>query len=298
MKVKALSSLEKRKWVAAYLFIAPIVILFTAFRIYPAFFNFALSFMKWNVFKNEGTWVGLKNYARLLEDETFFTAFKNTLLYTGIFLPIQMTAALAIALLLNVRFRGRSFCRTALFAPYVITLVATAAIWKWLYDPTSGLFNAVLEQLNLPTSLWLLGKDTALGSVIVYSIWQSVGYSIVIFLAGLQAIPQRYYEAAEIDGASKFQSFLHITLPLLMPVTLFILVMMTIASFGVFSQIYVMTQGGPAYATLVLVLYMFNHAFTFLNLSYGATIAVVFFIFVLAVTIIELKFGSRRAISY
>ncbi|MCK4420102.1 sugar ABC transporter permease [Candidatus Aerophobetes bacterium] len=298
MKVKALSSLEKRKWVAAYLFIAPIVILFTAFRIYPAFFNFALSFMKWNVFKNEGTWVGLKNYARLLEDETFFTAFKNTLLYTGIFLPIQMTAALAIALLLNVRFRGRSFCRTALFAPYVITLVATAAIWKWLYDPTSGVINTVLERLNLPTSLWLLGKDTALGSVIVYSIWQSVGYSIVIFLAGLQAIPQRYYEAAEIDGASKFQSFLHITLPLLMPVTLFILVMMTIASFGVFSQIYVMTQGGPAYATLVLVLYMFNHAFTFLNLSYGATIAVVFFIFVLAVTIIELKFGSRRAISY
>lgn len=298
MKVKALSSLEKRKWIAAYLFIAPIVILFTAFRIYPAFFNFALSFMKWNVFKNEGTWVGLKNYTRLLEDETFFTAFKNTLLYTGIFLPIQMTAALAIASLLNVRFRGRSFCRTALFAPYVITLVATAAIWKWLYDPTSGLINAVLEQLNLPTSLWLLGKDTALGSVIVYSIWQSVGYSIVIFLAGLQAIPQRYYEAAEIDGASKFQSFLHITLPLLMPVTLFILVMMTIASFGVFSQIYVMTQGGPAYATLVLVLYMFNHAFTFLNLSYGATIAVVFFVFVLAVTIIELRFGSRRAISY
>lgn len=298
MKVKALSSLEKRKWIAAYLFIAPIVILFTAFRIYPAFFNFALSFMKWNVFKNEGTWVGLKNYTRLLEDETFFTAFKNTLLYTGIFLPIQMAAALAIALLLNVRFRGRSFCRTALFAPYVITLVATAVIWKWLYDPTSGLINAVLERLNLPTSLWLLGKDTALGSVIVYSIWQSVGYSIVIFLAGLQAIPQRYYEAAEIDGASKFQSFLHITFPLLMPVTLFILVMMTIASFGVFSQIYVMTQGGPAYATLVLVLYMFNHAFTFLNLSYGATIAVVFFVFVLAVTIIELRFGSRRAINY
>lgn len=298
MKVKALSSLEKRKWIAAYLFIAPIVILFTAFRIYPAFFNFTLSFMKWNVFKNEGTWVGLKNYTRLLEDETFFIAFKNTLLYTGIFLPIQMTAALAIASLLNVRFRGRSFCRTALFAPYVITLVATAVIWKWLYDPTSGLINAVLERLNLPTSLWLLGKDTALGSVIVYSIWQSVGYSIVIFLAGLQAIPQRYYEAAEIDGASKFQSFLHITFPLLMPVTLFILVMMTIASFGVFSQIYVMTQGGPAYATLVLVLYMFNHAFTFLNLSYGATIAVVFFVFVLAVTIIELRFGSRRAISY
>ena len=298
MKAKTLFSLEKRKWIAAYLFIAPIVILFTAFRIYPAFFNFALSFMKWNVFKNEGVWVGLKNYTRLLGDETFFTAFKNTLLYTGIFLPIQMTAGLAIALLLNVKFRGRTFCRTALFAPFVITLVATAVIWKWLYDPTSGVINAVLERLNLPTSLWLLGTDTALGSVIVYSVWQSVGYSIVIFLAGLQAIPQRYYEAAELDGASKFQSFLHITLPLLMPVTLFILVMMTIASFGVFSQIYVMTQGGPAYATLVLVLYMFNHAFTFLNFSYAATIAVVFFVFVLAVTIIELKFGSKRAISY
>ncbi|MGQ9630178.1 MAG: carbohydrate ABC transporter permease [bacterium] len=291
-------SLEKRKWITAYLFIAPIVILFAAFRIYPAFFNFALSFMKWNVLKNEGAWVGLKNYARLLDDKTFFTAFKNTLLYTVIFLPIQITAALGIALLLNAKFPGRSLCRAVFFMPYVVTLVATAAVWKWLYDPTSGLINAVLEKLNLPTSLWLLGEKTALGSVIIYSIWQSVGYSMVIFLAGLQSIPEQCYEAAQIDGASTFQSFLHITLPLLMPIMLFVLVMMTIGSFGVFSQIYVMTQGGPAYATLVLVLYMYNQAFTFLNISYGAAIAVVFFAFVLIVTLIELKLGGRGAISY
>ena len=296
-KVKTLS-LEKRKWIAAYLFIIPIVVLFTIFRIYPAFYNFALSFMKWNIFKNQGTWVGLKNYTRLLEDETFLTAFKNTLLYTGIFLPIQISASLGIALLLNVKFPGRSFCRAVFFAPYIVTLVATSAVWKWLYDPTSGLINAFLEELNLPTSLWLLGENTALGSVIIYSVWQSIGYGMIIFLAGLQGIPQQYYEAAQIDGASKFQSFLHITLPLLVPIMLFVLVMMTIASFGVFSQIYVMTQGGPAYATLVLVLYMYNQAFTFLNFGYGAAIAVAFFAFVLAVTLIELKFGGRRVISY
>lgn len=297
MKRKALS-LEKRKWVAAYLFITPIVILFTAFRIYPTFFNFTLSFMEWNVFKNQGSWVGLKHYARLFNDGTFLTALRNTLTYTGIFLPAQISAALGLALLLNVRFRGRSFCRAVFFMPYVVTLVATAAIWKWLYDPTSGLINAVLEQLNLPTCLWLLGKETALGSVIIFSIWQSIGYSMVIFLAGLQAIPQQLYEAAEIDGASKLQSFTYITIPLLVPIMLFILVMMTITSFGVFNQIYVMTQGGPAYATLVLVLYMYDQAFTFLNFGYGAAIAVVFFVFVLSVTLIELKLGARRTVRY
>lgn len=291
-------SLEKRKWVAAYLFIAPIVILFTIFRIYPTLFNFTLSFMKWNVFKNQGTWTGLKNYVHLINDDTFFTALKNTLLYTGMFLPVQITVALGIALLFNVEFRGRSFCRAVFFMPYVVTSVATAAIWKWLYDPTSGLINAILKQLNLPTSLWLLGEKTALGSVVIYSIWQSVGYSMIIFLAGLQAIPKQYYEAAQIDGANKLQSFLHITLPLLVPILLFVLVMMTISSFGVFNQIYVMTQGGPAYATLVLVLYMYNQAFTFLHFGYGAAIAVVFFVFVLAVTLIELKLGTRRTISY
>jgi multiple sugar transport system permease protein len=242
--------------------------------------------------------VGLKNYTRLLQDETFYTAFRNTLLYTAIFVPIQMTGALGIALLLNIRFRGRSFCRAVFFMPYVVTLVATAAVWRWLYDPTSGMINAVFAKLSLPTSLWLLGEKTALGSVIVYSIWQSIGYSMIIFLAGLQTIPQQYYEAAEIDGAGKYKSFFYITFPLLVPIILFILVMMTIGSFGVFSQIYVMTQGGPAYSTLVLVLYMYNQAFTFLKLSYGAAIAVVFFIFVLAVTLIELKFGGKKVIAY
>ncbi len=254
--------------------------------------------MDWNVFKNQGAWVGLKHYIRLFEDETFYTAFKNTLLYTAVFVPIQMAGALGAALLLNVGFRGRNFCRAVFFMPYLVTLVATAAVWRWLYDPTSGLFNAVLEKINLPTSLWLLGKDSALGSVILYSIWQSIGYSMIIFLAGLQTIPQQYYEAAGIDGAGKYASFLYITLPLLLPIILFILVMMTIGSFGVFGQIYVMTQGGPAYSTLVLVMYMYNQAFTFLKFSYAAAVAVVFFIFVLAVALLELKFGSKGVATY
>lgn len=293
-----INSLKAKRWVAAYLFIAPIIILFLFFRIYPLVFNFVLSFMKWNVFKNEGTWVGLKNYAHLLKDENFFTAFKNTLMYTVIFLPIQMSLALGIALLLNVKFRARSFCRAAVFAPYIVTLVATAAVWKWLYDPTSGLINAILERLGLPTCLWLLSAETALGSVIIYSVWQSVGYSMILFLAGLQAIPEQYYEAARIDGANRFQRFVFITLPLLSPMTLFVLVMMTLASFGVFNQMFIMTEGGPRYATLVMVLYLYQVAFDFLKFSYGAAIGVTFFIMVLSVAVIELKLGFKKTIIY
>jgi ABC-type sugar transport system permease subunit len=298
MKVKIVGPLEKKRWIAAYLFIAPIVILFVIFRIYPLFYNFVLSFMKWNVFKSEGTWVGLNNYIKLIHDETFFCALKNTLLYTVIFVPAQITAGLGIALLLNAKFPGRTFCRTTFFMPYIVTLIATAAIWRWLYHPVSGLINTVLERLNLPTCLWLHGIHTALGSVIIYSLWQSIGYSMIIFLAGLQAIPQRYYEAAEIDGASKFQSFTFITLPLLTPTLLLVLVMTTILAFGVFDQIYVMTQGGPIHATLVLVLYTYKLAFTFLKFSYAATVAVVFFSLTLLVAIIELKLLGKRRMTY
>jgi len=298
MKLKLISSLEKKKWITAYMFIAPIVILFGIFRIYPFIFNFVLSLMRWNAFKNEGTWIGFINYAKLIRDGTFFIALRNTLLYTIIFLPIQMTIALGIALLLNLKFPGKTFCRTVFFMPYVVTLVATAAIWKWLYDPTGGLANAVLERFALPTCLWDRGVDTALGSIVIYSVWQSVGYSIIIFLAGLQAIPQRYYEAAEIDGANKFQRFISITLPLLTPIILFILVMMTIGSFGVFSQIYVMTEGGPGDATLVLVLYMYNQAFTYLKFGYGAAVAVIFFTFTLLVSFVEFKVLGKRSITY
>lgn len=291
-------SIEKKKWIAAYLFIAPIVVLFVTFRIYPLLSNFFLSFVKWDPFRNEGTWVGLKNYAKLVNDKNFLLAVKNTVRYTVIFLPVQISIGLGLALLVNAKFYGRTFCRTVFFAPYIVTLVATAAVWSWLYDPTSGLINAVLQRLHLPTSNWILSADTALYSVIIYSIWQSVGYSMIILLAGLQAIPKQFYEAARIDGANKFHSFVYVTLPLLFPTLLFVLVMMTIVSFGAFNQIFVMTEGGPRYATLVIVLYMYKTAFTYLNLSYASAIAVVFFVMVLTIIIMQIKLGIRRSFSY
>ncbi|MCD6231414.1 sugar ABC transporter permease [Candidatus Aerophobetes bacterium] len=298
MKVRNISSLEKRRWITAYLFIAPIVILFAMFRVYPFLFDFVLAFMKWNVFKNKGTWVGLSNYAKLIHDDTFFHSLKITLLYTLIYTPIEIIVGLGVALLLNVKFLGRSFCRTIFFMPYIFTSIATAAIWTWLYDPTSGLINAVLEQLHLPTCMWLQGEKTALGSIIIYTLWREMGYSMIIFLAGLQGIPQRYYEAARIDGANKFQSFIYITLPLLTPIVLFVLVMVTIGSFGIFGPVYVMTGGGPADATLVLVLYMYRLGFRYLKFGYGAAVGVMFFILTLIVTIVELKILGKRKVSY
>lgn len=281
--------LERKEWLAAYLFVLPLLVVFIPFRIFPMFFNVILSLGEWDPFTNEFSWRFLSQYQKLVQDETFILALKNTFLYTAGVLPATMLIGLMVALLLHKKLPLNTFARAAFFIPYIGTLVAEAAIWRWLYNPTSGLFNAVLEALGLPTSMWLASTDTAMISVIIFSVWRLVGYSAVLFLAGLQGIPSQYYEAAQIDGADKFQSFLHVTLPLLKPVTLFILVMCTIIIFRAFDQIYIMTGGGPGNATTILLFYIYNQAFRFIHYSYAAAVGVVLVGLVLVISIIEMK---------
>ncbi len=288
-------SQKHRRWIWGYLFIIPVLLLFSVFRIYPLIRSFSLGFYQWNILSPIKPFVGLQNYRALSEDAIFVQALKNTVIYTVIVIFVGTVIALFLALLLNRKFKLKETFKLVYFLPVITPMVAVAIVWEWLYQPQFGLFNGILKYLGLPTQQWLLSKDQALMSVIIFSIWKGVGYNMVIFLAGLQGIPDIYYEAARIDGANSFQRFKGITLPLLMPTTLFVIIMSTISALQVFTQVYVMTQGGPINATMVTVLYIYKVGFDFLRFGYASAIATVLFISILAITILQFKFLGRRA---
>lgn len=291
---RKINKLERRAWLTAYLLLLPLLIVFIPFRFFPMFYNIILSFGDWDPFINKFSWAPAMQYQKLLRDESFILALKNTFVYTGAVLPVTIIAGLGVALLLNEKLPLRTFCRAVFFMPYISTLVATAAIWRWLYDPTSGLINGFLRAVGLPTSLWLSSGDTAMVSVVLFGIWRMIGYSVVLYLAGLQSIPYRYYEAARIDGASRLRSFFHITLPLLKPFTLFILVMCTVMAFQAFDQIYIMTGGGPGEATNIMMFYIYRQAFQFANYSYGAALSVVLLSLILVISLVEMKLTRSK----
>jgi multiple sugar transport system permease protein len=288
-------SQKHRRWIWGYLFIIPVLLLFSVFRIYPLIRSFSLGFYQWNILSPIKPFVGLQNYRELFEDAVFVQGFKNTIIYTVTLIFVGTIIALFLALLLNRKFKLKGTFKLVYFLPVITPMVAAAVIWEWLYQPQFGLFNGILKYLGLPTQQWLMSKDQALMSVIIFSMWKGVGYNMIIFLAGLQGIPNIYYEAARIDGANSFQCFKGITLPLLMPTTLFVIVMSTISTLQVFTQIYVMTEGGPINATMVVVLHIYKVGFDFLRFGYASAIATVLFIFILAITVLQLKFLGKRA---
>lgn len=288
-------SQKHRRWIWGYLFIIPVLLLFSVFRIYPLIRSFFLGFHQWNILSPIKPFVGLQNYRELFEDAVFVQGFKNTIIYTVTLIFVGTIIALFLALLLDRKFKLKGTFKLVYFLPVITPMVAAAVIWEWLYQPQFGLFNGILKYLGLPTQQWLMSKDQALMSVIIFSMWKGVGYNMIIFLAGLQGIPNIYYEAARIDGANSFQCFKGITLPLLMPTTLFVIVMSTISTLQVFTQIYVMTEGGPINATMVVVLHIYKVGFDFLRFGYASAIATVLFIFILAITVLQLKFLGKRA---
>lgn len=288
-------SQKHRRWIWGYLFIIPVLLLFSVFRIYPLIRSFSLGFYQWNILSPIKPFVGLQNYRELFEDAVFVQGFKNTIIYTVTLIFVGTIIALFLALLLDRKFKLKGTFKLVYFLPVITPMVAAAVIWEWLYQPQFGLFNGILKYLGLPTQQWLMSKDQALMSVIIFSMWKGVGYNMIIFLAGLQGIPNIYYEAARIDGANSFQCFKGITLPLLMPTTLFVIVMSTISTLQVFTQIYVMTEGGPINATMVVVLHIYKVGFDFLRFGYASAIATVLFIFILAITVLQLKFLGKRA---
>jgi multiple sugar transport system permease protein len=280
----------KREW-SAYLFLAPGLILFSVFTVFALIFAFYLTFHEWDIISVDKPFVGLDNYREMAQDERFGRAVFNTAYFTAVSVPFTMAIGLAIALLLNQPLRFRSLFRTMYFLPVVTPFVVSAIIWKWLYNADFGLFNYYLLKAHLigERLLWLSDKNLAMPAVILMSIWGGVGFSMVVYLAGLQAIPEELYEAAKIDGAGSFSRLRYITIPMLAPTTLFLLVIGIIGSFQIFTQIFVMTQGGPVDRTTTVVYYIYKTAFSFYEMGYASTLAYGLFAMLFVVTLLQLR---------
>ena len=281
----------------AYLFIAPQIIGTLIFALGPMIATLVLSFGNWDLI-HAIQWVGLNNYKAELSDPIFWTAVRNTIYYTVVFIPISLILALLVALVLNRKMALRGWYRAIFFMPVITPTVAVALVWLWLLNPDEGLINIALSYVGISGPGWMSSLQWALPSVILVSVWRNFGYSMVIFLAGLQGVPVQLYEAAQMDGAGRWAQFRHITLPLLSPTTFFLVVTSIISSLQVFDQIYVLTNGqaGPADATRVIVFHIYELAFRLFQ--FGPASAATIFLFAAILIITLLQFRFQRWVHY
>ncbi|HEX5831935.1 MAG TPA: sugar ABC transporter permease [Gemmatimonadaceae bacterium] len=285
---------------AAWLFLAPALALIGIFFAVPVAAALLLSLTDFDIYAiaNPGSmrFVGLRNYLQLVQTPLFWSALRNTFYFALVGGPLTIAASLAAALLLSAKLvRFRAVFRTIYFAPFVTTLVAVAVVWRYLYHPTYGLLNHALGALGVEPVDWLGDPRWAMPAIIALAVWKNFGYNMLIFIAGLQSIPEELYEAAAVDGAGPLRRFWHVTLPLLGPTMLFVAVVTMIGYFQLFAEPYVMTQGGPLRATTSVVLLMYEEGFRWWRMGYAAAIAFVLFLVILAATLVQLRLQRGRA---
>ncbi len=282
-----------------FTFVIPALVLFCTFFIYPSVGSVYYSLTDWHGLEKTINFVGLQNYLRILQDEVLYTALKNTFLLVIVVTILQNTIALALAVALNGNIKTRNILRTVFFLPAVMSTLSVGYIWSYIYNPIDGILNTFLNKIGLDflCNDWLGNADIALGSIMVIIIWQNAGYSMVIFLAGLQSISSVYYEASVIDGASSFQKFRHITIPLIAPAMTVNILLSVIGGMKTFDVIYATTGGGPGYETETFASMLFSKTFTGLNeYGYGTAIAVVLFLMILTISQLLTKFLRKREI--
>ncbi len=285
-------TLSQRRTITGYLFISPFILGFFLFFILPALTAVYLVFTRWNLIA-EPQFVGLKNFEDLAKDALFWQSLKVTSIYTFASVPLGLTMSFLLALLINTKIRGIAFFRTVYYLPSIVPAVANAVLWAWIFNTEFGLLNVVLRAIGLTKVKWLQEPSWALVAMIVMSLW-GVGSSMIVFLAGLQGIPDIYYEAAEIDGAGRWQKLRYITIPVMSPVIFFNLIMGIIGSFQVFTAGFLITDGGPQNGTLFLVLYIYRNAFEYLNMGYAAVLSWVLFGIIAIFTFLVFKYyGSQ-----
>ncbi|MFP4510463.1 MAG: carbohydrate ABC transporter permease [Spirochaetaceae bacterium] len=283
--------------IIAYVFLAPALFVLFMFQYRPAFNIFRTSLTNQLLLRPTSQFVGLTNYERLFQDERFWNSVRNTFYFVGASVPIQIGLALLLALALARVLKRTDFFRTVFFLPVAGSLVALSVIWEWIYHPRLGALNGVLSVFGAPRIDWLLDPFWAMPSLVLLVVWTGTGYYMIIYVAGLLDIGKEYYEAARIDGANRVQSFVYITWPLLAPTTYLILILQVINSFQVFTTVFVMTGGGPARTTEVLVFYLYQRAFESMEFGYASTIAVVLFTFLVTLTIV-LRHSYGNRVSY
>jgi len=295
-------TLERRRWIWAYIFILVPFLFFLSIRIGPTLYAFWVSLHQWDPIALDRPFIGIENYQALVDDAVFWAAMRNTWIYVLVGVPVSLIISLAIAMGLQQLIRYVGFYRVLYFVPYVTSLVAVGWVWRWMYMP-NGLFNDVLGGIGIGPFTFLGSPDTAIYAIIATTIWQGLGFQVIIFLAGLESIPSDYQEAAAVDGATAWQRFLNITIPLLNPTLVFLIVTGVISNLQVFTQIRAMSSqgtGGPLNSTISIVLYVYQQAFQSLpaKMGYASAMTVVLFVMILAITIVQLKVLSRNNNEY
>lgn len=287
-------SIARREALWGYLFVAPWIIGFVAFSAIPIVWAFCLSFTDYSMFESP-KWIGVDNYRTILtEDRLFWTVVRNTLYYVAASVPLQMAIGLGVALLLNQKVRWVAFWRTAFYLPVMVPYIVSSVLFVWIFEPRVGVLRYLLEFVNIESPLWLQSETWSKPAIILLSLWHMGSY-MIIFLAGLQGIPESFYEAAAIDGASAWNKFANITIPMLTPVILYNLVVGVINSFQVFTFAYIMTQGGPLNSTTFYVYYIYQRGFQFFEMGYASALAVMLFVVVLLITVGLFKWSNRWA---
>ncbi len=277
-----------RQDISAYLFLLPYLLLFGVFTLIPALVGIGISFLHWDIIGSP-TFVGLQNFAQIFADPQFRLSILNTFLFMLLAAIPLIVLGIALALLLNQKLYGRAIVRAIVYLPNVVMISAVGVIWVWMYDQNWGLINYYLSKIGIPSIGWLSNVSTALPAIAITTIWWTVGNNAVIYLAGLQDIPDELYEAAKIDGAGPWHLFRSITLPLLKPVHTFVVPLTIIACWRVFGQSYVMTQGGPQGRTFVITQYIYQTAFQNFQMGPAAAAAVVLLVITLTFTVIQLR---------
>lgn len=276
----------------AYFFIAPFMIFMVIFVYIPIIINILLSFTNYDLSSME--FVGLSNYRYLLKDKYFIISLRNTGVFTFLTLFASMFLGLLLAVFLKRKVFGLKFHRTAFYLPYVVSMVSVSMVWLWIYEPSNGLLNNLIAMVGMKPKEWLYDTNLAIYSVVVMSIWKGMGYNMLIYLAGLQGIPSYIYEASVIDGANGFQQFIHITVPMLKPVTFFLFVTGVIKNFNVFEQIIIMTGGGPVNSTTTMVHQIYDRAFEQMSMGYAASMSVILLIIISIITFININYGNKQ----
>jgi multiple sugar transport system permease protein len=289
---------QMRKNWSAYLFLAPGLLHFAIFTLFAVSFAFYISFHDWNIIQPDKPFVGFENYVRLFKDPRFIRAVTNTLTFL-VGVPLGLATGLSVALLLNTKVRGQAIYRTLFYIPVVTPLVVSSIIWKWVYQGDYGLLNYYLLKFGIIQQkiVWLADPDLALPALIIMMIWGGTGGTMVIYLAGLQSIPEEMYDAAKVDGASAFQRLLYITIPLLKPTTFFLLITSVIGTFQIFTEVYIMTNGGPLNRTTTIAYYLYTNAFRELDMGYATAMAFVLFAMIFVFTLLQWKY-ARGDVEY
>ncbi len=290
------NSLGRRKTLIAYSFILPNLIGFFVFTFVPIIFSLFLSFCEWNS-GGDIKFVGLQNFIYMFtEDKSFVTSLVNTLYFTVGTVPVVLILSLGLAILMNKPLKGKVFFRSVLFFPYVASLVAIAVVWMALFNPDMGPINSLLMALGIDNPpRWAASTTWAMPTIIGLTVWKSMGYYMIVYLAALQGVPGDLYEAAALDGANKWQQFKNVTWPSVMPTTFYILILLLVGAFKSYDTMYVTTQGGPGEATKVLAYHIYNTAFTSFKFGYASALAMILFVIVLTITLIQFKCEKKFA---